>query len=77
VTNQQEVEPGETRIMLAVAIFLVIVGALVAVFPRLVAYPIAVVVTWIAGALFYRSYRLQGEAGPARRRGVKPSLVEP
>jgi cardiolipin synthase len=62
VTSQRRLEPVETRIMLTVAIILASVGILVAVFPRLVAYPIAVVAIWFAGALFYRSYRL-------RRRG--------
>ena len=62
VTNRRTLEPAETRIMLAAAIGLVIVGALVAIFPRLVAYPIAAVATWIAGALFYRSYRLRRKA---------------
>jgi cardiolipin synthase len=59
VTNQRKLEPVEMRIMLAAAIVLVIVGVLVAIFPRLVAYPIAAVAFWIAGALFYRSYRLR------------------
>jgi cardiolipin synthase len=59
VTNQRKLEPVETRIMLAAAIVLLIVGVLVAIFPRLVAYPIAAVATWIAGALFYRCYRLR------------------
>ena len=43
VTNQRKLDPVETRLMLAVAIVLVIVGVLVAIFPRLVAYPIAAV----------------------------------
>ena len=59
VTSKRTLEPVETRIMLVAAIVLVIVGALVAIFPRLVAYPIAAMATWIAGALFYRSYRLR------------------
>ena len=62
VTNQRTLEPVETRIMLAVAVALVIVGALGAMFPRLVAYPIAAVAIWIAGALVYRSYRLRRRA---------------
>ena len=62
VTNQRTLEPVETRIMLAVAVALVIVGTLVAIFPRLVAYPIAAVAIWIAGALVYRSYRLRRRA---------------
>ena len=62
ITNRRKIESVETRIMVAVAIVLVIVGSLVAVFPRLVACPIAAVATWIAGALLYRSYRLHREA---------------
>src|SRR5262245_18424807 len=61
VTNQRKLEPVETRIMLAVAIVLVMVGVLVAIFPRLLAYPIAAVAIYTAGALFYRSYRLRRE----------------
>jgi cardiolipin synthase A/B len=59
VTNQRKLEPVETRIMLVAATLLVVVGVLVAVFPRLAAYPIAAIAIWIAGALFYRSYRLR------------------
>jgi cardiolipin synthase A/B len=62
VTNQRHLEPVETRIMLVVATILLIVGALVATFPRLVAYPIAAIAIWVAVALFYRSYRLRRRA---------------
>jgi hypothetical protein len=55
--------------MLSAAIALVIVSVLLAIFPRLVAYPIAAVATWIAGALFYRSYRLQRTAKRDRSAG--------
>jgi hypothetical protein len=48
--------------MLAVAIVLVIVGTLIAVFPRLAAYPMAAIAIWFAGALFYRSYCLRRKA---------------
>ena len=66
VANQRKREPVETRIMLAVAISLAIVGVLVAVFPRLVAYPIAAVAIWVAGALAYRSYRLRAGRSATR-----------
>jgi cardiolipin synthase A/B len=62
VTSQRSLEPVETRITLAVAVVLLIAGILVAAFPRLIAYPIASLVIWIAGALFYRSYRLRRTA---------------
>jgi cardiolipin synthase A/B len=67
VTNQRKLEPVETRIMLAVAIILVIVGTLIAVFPRLAAYPIAAIAIWFAGALLYRSYRLRRKAKQEQR----------
>src|SRR5439155_747037 len=62
VTNKRKLEPVETRIMLAVAVILVIVGVLVAIFPRLIAYPMAAVAIWIATALLYRTYRLRRKA---------------
>jgi cardiolipin synthase len=62
VTKQRKLEPVETRIMLAVAIVLVIVGTLIAVFPRLATYPMAAIAIWFAGALFYRSYCLRRKA---------------
>jgi len=62
VTNKRKLEPVETRIMLAVALVLVIVGVLVAIFPRLIAYPMAAVAIWIAAALLYRTYRLRRKA---------------
>jgi cardiolipin synthase len=62
VTNHRHLEPVENRIMLAAAIVLAIVGGLVAVFPRLIAYPIAAVAVWLAAALLYRSFRLRRAA---------------
>jgi cardiolipin synthase len=62
VISRRTLQPVETRIMLGVASVLVIVAILVALFPRLVAYPIAAIAMWIAGALFYRSYRVRRTA---------------
>ena len=62
--NTRRLEPVETRTMLAVGFVLVIVGVLVAVFPRLIAHPIAAVAIWIAAALFYRTYRPRQRAAP-------------
>jgi cardiolipin synthase len=75
VTNQRKLEPAETRIMLAVATVLVIVAALVAIFPRLIAYPTAALATWVAGALFYRSYRLRRKAKQERRAARQENVV--
>lgn len=62
VADRRVLELVEARIMVTVAIALLFAGALVVLFPRLAAYPIAAVVTWIAGALLYRSWRLRRKA---------------
>ena len=63
VGNRRTIEPVEPRITLAVAIALLIVAALMIVFPRLIAYPLAAIAVWIAGALIYRCGR-RGRSGP-------------
>jgi len=67
VISRRTLQPVETRITLGVASVLVIVAVLVALFPRLVAYPIAAIAMWIAGGLFYRSYRVRRAAKLERR----------
>jgi cardiolipin synthase len=66
VTNRRVLEQVEGRIMVVAGLVLVLVSAVVALFPRVVAYPIAAVAAWTAGALFYRSWR-------ARRNGKRPT----
>jgi cardiolipin synthase len=58
ISDHRELEPVETRIMLVVGLVLLTVGVLVALVPRLLAYPVAVVALWVGGALLYRGYRL-------------------
>ncbi|MGH7266793.1 MAG: phospholipase D-like domain-containing protein, partial [Candidatus Rokuibacteriota bacterium] len=58
ITNHRELEPVEARIMIATAMLLLTVSVLVALAPRLLAYPTAAVATWVAGALLYRGYDL-------------------
>lgn len=62
VIARRTLEPVETRITLAVSIALLILATVVAVFPRLIAYPFAALAVWIAGALTYRCYRLRRTA---------------
>jgi hypothetical protein len=47
--NTRRLEPVETRTLLAVGFVLVIVGVLVAVFPRLIAHPIVTPCSLFAG----------------------------
>ena len=71
VTNRRVLEPCELSITLALAVVLLVVGILVALFPRVVAYPIAGVTIWIAGALFYRSHRLRRKAKQAQHSAAR------
>jgi cardiolipin synthase len=57
-TNRRVLEPVEARIMLTVGSLLLALAILFAWFPRVLVYPLVVVLVWIALALFYRSYTL-------------------
>lgn len=45
--------------MTVAALVLLTVGVVVALFPRLLAYPIAAGAIWVGAALLYRGYRLR------------------
>jgi hypothetical protein len=53
-------DPVEARLMAGAGVLLTL-AALFAVFPRLLAYPVAAVVAWFGFALFLRGYRLRRE----------------
>jgi len=59
ITNRRVLEPVEARIMTVAALVLLTVGVVVALFPRLLAYPIAAGAIWVGAALLYRGYRLR------------------
>lgn len=73
VTNRRVLEPVEARIMVATAVVLVMLAILFAIFPRLLAYPLVVVFTWIATVLLYRGYRLQRHKGQPERGPLQSS----
>ena len=66
-TDRRVLEPVEARIMTLVGLLALIVGILVALFPGLLAYPMATLSTWVGGALLYRGYRLWRRARGGRR----------
>jgi len=66
ITNRRVLEPVEARIMIVAALVLLAVGVVVALFPTVLAYPIAAGAMWVGVALLYRSYRLKRAAGRAR-----------
>ena len=60
-TNRRVLEPVEAHITLSAALLLLAVAAIAWFFPRLLTYPLIVVLVWISLALFYRTYRLNTE----------------
>jgi cardiolipin synthase len=57
-TNQRVLEPVEARLMLTAGTLLVVLAVLFAFFPRVLAYPLALILIWIAVSLLYRGYKL-------------------
>lgn len=58
-TNHRVLEAVEARLLLVVALSMLVVAILLAVFPRLIAYPLAVLFAWIGAALLYRAWKLR------------------
>jgi cardiolipin synthase A/B len=78
ISGHRVLEPIEARIMIVTAMGFMIVGTLGALFPRLLAYPLAAGAIWLAGAPLYRGHKLRraarhessvpgGKAGAASR----------
>lgn len=57
-TNRRVLEPIEARITVLAGVALLTVAILFAFFPRLLVYPLVLILTWIAGTLLYRGYKL-------------------
>ena len=68
ISDHRELGPVEARIMIVVAILLFGLGLVAILFPRALAYPLAVLSLWIGAALLLRGYRLRRQgrtsAGP-------------
>lgn len=59
LTNRRVIEPVETRLLGWTGLGLLLFAVLFVLFPRVVAYPIGVMLAWFAFALLYRSHRLR------------------
>jgi cardiolipin synthase A/B len=59
LTNRRVIEPLESRLLLWIGLGLLVLAAVIVLFPRVLAYPTGVVLLWLALALLYRSYRLR------------------
>lgn len=64
--SRRAFEPVEAHILSMSGVSLLALAILFAFFPRLPAYPLAVVLAWVAGALLYRGFKLHREG----RRGT-------
>ncbi|MFB3915489.1 MAG: phosphatidylserine/phosphatidylglycerophosphate/cardiolipin synthase family protein [Terriglobales bacterium] len=61
-TSRRVLEPVEARLTLTIGAILLVLAALFAFFPRVLAYPLAVILAWIALALIYHGYRLHSQS---------------
>jgi cardiolipin synthase len=64
-TNRRVLEPVEARLMFISALLLIGFSLLTWFFPRVVTYPLIVLLLWISLALLYRAYRLRHGHAPA------------
>ena len=62
-SNRRVLEAVEARLLLAVALVVLVLGVLLVVFPRLIAYPLAALLGWIGAALLYRAWNLRNQTG--------------
>ena len=62
-TNRRVLEPVEARIMVTAGALLLALAILFRFFPRLLVYPVIVILLWIALSLLYRGYKLHRRKG--------------
>jgi cardiolipin synthase len=61
-TDRRVMEPVESRLLTSGGVVAAALAVLFAFFPRLLAYPLALLLAWIALALLYRGYKLHRQA---------------
>jgi cardiolipin synthase len=69
MTGRRVLGPAEARIMAAAGIALLILGLLAAVWPRLIAVPLAAIAIWLAVSLLIRAWTLRRERAEEPREG--------
>jgi len=58
ITSRRVLEPVEAKVAIWCSLLLLAIAVLFAVFPRVLIYPLVLLLVWIALGLFYRGYRL-------------------
>jgi cardiolipin synthase len=78
--NRRVLEPVEARLMTSAGALLLILAALLALFPRVLVYPLLVIFVWLGVALLYRSYTLhrkgKRESGALREQATSRRATE-
>jgi len=67
-TNRRVLEPVEAHLMVTTGVLLLALAIIFWFFPRILVYPLAIVLVWIAFALFYKAYKLYRERDQQARR---------
>lgn len=67
-TSHRVLEPVEARLTVFAGSALLALGILFALFPRVLAYPLAVILGWVSIALLYRGYTLYKQRGDTQAR---------
>lgn len=65
LSNSRVIEPVETRLLVWTGLIMLGVALLLAMFPRMLAWPVAMLLVWLAFAVLYRSYQIRRHP-PAR-----------
>jgi len=69
-TSRRVLDPVEARLLMSAGALLLILAAILFLFPRALMYPLAIISAWLGAALLYRSFKLYREGrrkkGPAK-----------
>ena len=76
ITNRRVLEPVEAHIALIAGVVLAGLSVVGWIAPRALAYPIAVVLGWLAAALIYRGVVLRFRTRGAAARDERPASKE-
>jgi cardiolipin synthase len=64
ISESRTLEGGERRMVFLGGLALLVLGALWAIFPRVLAFPVSVVMAWLGLSLLYKAWRLRKSPQP-------------
>lgn len=76
LTRRRVLGDAESGVLFAVGIALVVLAAIAALWPKVLAWPLAVVLAWISGSLFLHGWRLRRRARKALPPPVASEIAE-